>query len=334
MEDTDQRFWSRFVHHAMEHSPEFRGAFDKERQLFRTLASAGELGERVTVMCCGDGREVEMLLNLHREFPQIKELNGVDLLSTSINQVREKVRSNVQGVDDVHIRLLQEDATNTSIEPHSQDTVTCMLTMVNFNDTFIAAFCEHVARILKPGGTFIFSVYNHDAFDARMEMYTTVEAPVEHAEPSTGLVTFGEGFEEASFSRQFDQDHIQRLIEASGLHVRHYDGRGITHLGIAEKAVTHEHERISLFHQTAVAASVIALLGGALFMKHVGHQKDRVEDLNSRIVEVGPGIFLRVDLNKEREGRGNRVQDTNPSLLHPRGVVRRIPPLCGCSSIG
>lgn len=288
---------------ALENSPEFSGALNKEKLLFRELASKGELGERVTVMCCGDGREMELLLDLHREFPQLKELNGVDLLSISIDQVRKKVREKVQQLDGVNVRLFQENATDTSIEPNSQDTVTCMLTMVNFNDEFITKFCKHVKHILKPGGKFIFSVYNHDAFDTRMKLYTKMGAPVESADPESGYVVFAQDFEEAAFSRQFKTDQFQRLVEDNDLDVRHYDGGGITHVGVVEKAKVHRgHERVPLLHQMAIAASLAGVLGISYMQKLNVDKENAKRGEDSKIMEVGPGIFMRVNLKKGTVG--------------------------------
>lgn len=267
--------------------------------LFRQLASKGGLGERVTVMCCGDGREVESLLDLHAEFPQIKELNAVDWLKISIDQVRERVREKVEGLDDVSINLLQEDATGTSIAPNSQDTVTCMLTMVNFNDEFIAKFCKHVQRILRPGGKFVFSVYNDDAFDARMKLYTKMGAPIESADPQTGYVTFEQGFDEANFSRQFTPEQFQRLVGKAGLDVRRYDGDGITHLGVLEKAkVSRVQECVPAWHRLAIATSLASILGIAV-MNAPNPGTANVEDADGwRTTEVGPGVFMRVNYKK------------------------------------
>lgn len=299
MDDHGSRLWSRVLQDAMQNSSEFSEALEKEKQLFRALAMKGELGERVTVMCCGDGREVESLLDVHREFPQITELNAVDLLSISIDQVQEKIRGRMKALDGVYVRLLQEDATNTSIAPGSQDTVTCMLTMVNFNDAFIEKFRAHVQHILKPGGKFIFSVYNHDAFDARMKLYTKMEAPIETVDPHSGLVVFEEGFNEAAFSRQFKEEEIRKLLEASGLDVRLCDAKGITHMGIAEKAmVQRKHEDIPASYQMAIAASILVLIGGCFYADYQKIQRDNAADPDSKVIEAGPGIYMRVNWKK------------------------------------
>lgn len=297
--DSGDRLWSRFVRDAMENSPEFSHAFTKESQLFRELASNGELGERVTVMCCGDGREVESLLDLHAEFPQLKELNAVDWLKVSIDQVRERVRGKIDGLDGVDINLLQEDATSTSIAPASQDTVTCMLTMVNFDDVFIEKFCTHVNRILKPGGKFIFSVYNHEALDSRMKLYTKMGAPIESVDPKTGYVAFECGFEEAGFSRQFTPEQFRQLVGMADLNVRQYDGDGITHLGILEKAqVSRVQERVLAWYQLTIAASLAAVIG--LSVTNAPPDARSVEDADGwRTTQVAPSIFMRVNYKKQ-----------------------------------
>ncbi len=293
------RLWSRFIRDAIENSPEFNHAFGKEAELFRELAANGELGERVTVMCCGDGREVESLLDLHAEFPQLKELNAVDWLKVSIDQVRERVRGKIDGLEGVDINLLQEDATATSIAPGSQDTVTCMLTMVNFDDGFIEKFCAHVNRILKPGGKFIFSVYNQDAFDSRMKLYTKMGAPIESVDPKTGYVAFESGFEEAGFSRQFTPEQFRQLVGKSDLDVRSYDGDGITHLGVLEKEkVQRAQGRVPAWHQLAIATSLASILGLAV-MNAPNPGMANAEDADGwRTTEIAPGVFMRVNYEK------------------------------------
>lgn len=291
MEDSSKRLWSKFLRDA-ENSPDFSNALNKERQLFRELASRGELGENVTVMCCGDGREMDMLMELHREFPQLTELNGVDLLSISIEQVREKMREKTRGIAGVDVRLLHEDATATSIKPNSQDTVTCMLTMVNFDDKTVARFLKHVERILKPGGKFLFSVYNHKAFDARMDLYGKMGAPIESADSQSGLVEFGKDFEEASFSRQFAEGQIRHLVAEAGLEFSHYDDSGITHMGVLEKTKVHRAEKHALVCQQVLAtAASIALIVGGMYVKMKKTEEIFAADKDAQIVEIGPGQF-------------------------------------------
>lgn len=300
MEDPSNRLWSRFQRDAMENSPEFRDAFEKERKLFHELASKGELGERVTVMCCGDGREVELLADLHREFPQLKQLNGVDLLSISIDQVRERMRGKMERLPDVELRLLQEDATDTSIEPESQDTVTCMLTMVNFDDEFILKFSRHVYRILKPGGKFVFSVYNDKAFGERIKLYRKMNAPIESSDPKTGLVTFEEGFDEAAFSRQFRKNQFKDLVFNAGMDVASHDDTGITHVGVLRKQESAYVDReLPVWQQMAFAASMAAVLAGITYVGSV-HAPREEYDPDAKWSEVGPGFFMNV--NKRRKG--------------------------------
>lgn len=295
MNDSGDRLWTRFVRDALENSPEFSHAFKKEAELFRALASKGDLGERVTVMCCGDGREVGSLLDLHAEFPQIKELNAVDWLEISIDQVRGRIREKVDGLEGVTINLLQEDATATSIAPNSQDTVTCMLTMVNFKDEFLRKFFRHVHRILKPGGKFVFSVYNEKAFHARMALYEKIGAPIMSADPKTGYVAFEEGFHEADFSRQFTPDEFRLLTGYADLDVRSYDGDGITHLGILEKEkVRQKQVDPPAWVRYTVAASIAGLLTIAFADATDEAAKPAPwKEGEYTMSEVGPGIFMR-----------------------------------------
>ena len=234
MSDFENRDWTRVLRLAQK-SSEFKNAFKKELNLLTTLASKRMLGEHVTVMCCGDGREIGLILDVQKDYPQVKKLTGVDLLDISIQQVRQKVKSRVDDLCDIGISLLVEDATKTSIALESQDTVVCMLTMVNFDDKLISAMFEHVQEILKPGGKFIFSLYNHQAFDARYKLYSEANLPFVSFDRDSGLFTFEDGYKEASLSRQFTEAQVRAIVEKSALEFSYFDNQGITHIAVIEK---------------------------------------------------------------------------------------------------
>ena len=234
MSDFENRDWTRCLEVAAKNS-EFTDALNKELNLLTTLASNRMLGEHVTVMCCGDGREIGLILDVQKDYPQVKKLTGVDLLDLSIQQVRQKVKSRVDDLCDVGISLLVEDATKTSIPPESQDTVMCMLTMVNFDDKLISDIFEHVQEILRPGGKFIFSLYNHKAFDTRYDLYSQAGAPFVNFDRDSGLFTFEDGYKECSFSRQFTESQVREIVEKSPLEFSHFDTEGITHIAVIEK---------------------------------------------------------------------------------------------------
>ncbi len=294
MSDFENRDWTRCLELA-EESSEFKDAFNKEFNLLTTLASERMLGEHVTVMCCGDGREIGLILDLQRDYPQVKQITGVDLLDISIQQVRQKVKSRVDDISAVGITLLIEDATKTSIPLESQDTVMCMLTMVNFDDKLISAMFEHVQEILKPGGKFIFSLYNHQAFDARYNLYSDVGVPFVDSDRDSGLFTFAEGWEEASFSRQFTESQVREIVEKSPLEFSHFDTKGITHIAVIEKTKSSKQYttfvKASWFSRAAVAASIVFSVGGLSDFANAQFARETRECHGVyRIMEIAPGV--------------------------------------------
>ena len=110
-----------------------------------------------------------------------------------------------------------------------------MLTMANFTDEQIDNLFSHASEILKPGGMFVFSIYNEKAFVTRYEMYVAMKAPIESFCLETGLVEFEDGFDEASFSRQFSRSEVEDMVVRNGFELTYLDGEGITNLVVATK---------------------------------------------------------------------------------------------------
>lgn len=227
------RAWTQAWVNALEAYPEFREAMDKEDHFFRRYA--GWFGADVTVGGCGDGREIMQILLGNRRAFRLKKLVAVDLLDVSLEQVDSLLEINKSLTSDVSFELLKSDVTQTSIPHDSQDTVVFMLTMANFTDVQIDNLFSHASEILKPGGMFVFSIYNEKAFATRYEMYVAMQAPIESFCLETGLVEFEDGFDEASFSRQFSRSEVEDMVIRNGFELTYLDGEGITNLVVATK---------------------------------------------------------------------------------------------------
>ena len=235
----------------------YRGTLEKETFLFQELALKGLLGQYVTILCCGDGREVGKILFADQFYPQIEKLIGIDILEMSIQQVQEKIDT-VWAEYNVDVEVKLEDAKATSIEKYSQDTIFLMLTMVNFDNEFIDSIMSHVYELLKPDGRFVFSVFNENALETRLEVYEGF-APIKwykrdgiivfsdvsenaldtrlHVDEGMrdGYVRFKDGWPEAEFSRQFTSSDIYEICERSGFARPELDSSFITHLAVVQK---------------------------------------------------------------------------------------------------
>ena len=132
--ETQNRDWSSILEKCFNNT-RYRGTLEKEKRLIEELAEKGNLGKNVTVLCCGDGREMGDILDANKKYPQVEKLIGIDLLETSIQQVQEQI-DGVWGEYDVEVEVKKEDAIATSIDKHTQDTIFILLTMVNFDNEF------------------------------------------------------------------------------------------------------------------------------------------------------------------------------------------------------
>ena len=250
------RDWSSILEKCFKNT-RYRGSLEKEKRLIQELASEGSLGENVTVLCCGDGREMGDILDANQNYPQVKKLTGIDLLKTSIKQVQDLI-DGVWAEYNVEVELKLENALATSIDKHTQDTIFILLTLVNFDNEFIDNLLSHAYELLKPDGRFVFSVFNESALDTRLQVYEGF-APIKwykrdgiivfsdvsenaldtrlHVDEGMrdGYVRFEDDWPEAEFSRQFTSSDIYEICERSGFARPELDSSFITHLAVVQK---------------------------------------------------------------------------------------------------
>jgi SAM-dependent methyltransferase len=229
--ETQNRDWSSILEKCFNNT-RYRGTLEKEKRLIEELAEKGNLGKNVTVLCCGDGREMGDILDANKKYPQVEKLIGIDLLETSIQQVQEQI-DGVWGEYDVEVEVKKEDAIATSIDKHTQDTIFILLTMVNFDNEFIDNILSHVYELLKPDGRFVFSVFNEHALYTRMQVYEGV-APIKWV-TNDGFVKFKDGWDEAEYSRQFSNSDVADICQRSGFACPIIDSSYITHLAVVQK---------------------------------------------------------------------------------------------------
>jgi len=225
------RDWSSILEKCFKNN-RYRGSLEKEKRLIQELASEGKLGENVTVLCCGDGREMGDILDANQYYPQVKKLTGIDLLETSIKQVQDLI-DGVWAEYNVEVELKLENALATSIDKHTQDTIFILLTLVNFDNEFIDNLLSHAYELLKPDGRFVFSVFNEHALYTRMQVYEG-HAPIKWV-TTDGFVRFKDDWPEAVFSRQFSTAEVTDICQRSGFARPTVDSSYITHLAVVQK---------------------------------------------------------------------------------------------------
>ena len=227
------RDWTRILKSSHENKI-YTQSLKKEEEIIYSLASKKAIGENATVLCCGDGREMEMILKANSKYPQLQTLHGVDMLEVSKTQINQKINDGLWEADGVEISVLVENAKHTSIKKYTQDTVFLLLTMANFDNEMIDAVLKHVFELLKPNGKFVFSVFNEHALYTRMQVYREGNAPIKWV-LNDGYVKFKEDWPEAKFSRQFRSNDVHDICLGSGFERPQLDSSFITHLSVVQK---------------------------------------------------------------------------------------------------
>ena len=275
------RDWSSILEKCFKND-RYRGTLEKEKRLIQELASEGSLGENVTVLCCGDGREMGDILDANQCYPQVKKLTGIDLLETSIQQVQEQI-DGVWREYDVEVEVRKEDAKATNIEKYTQDTIFILLTMVNFNNEFIDNILSHVYELLKPDGRFVFSVFNEHALYTRMQVYEG-DAPIKWV-LNNGFVRFEDDWPEAVFSRQFSSSEVTDICQRSGFARPRIDSSYITHLAVIQKQSYVDQ----LIAQRRNKALMVCALSFMMINNMYANQGNQECNGGVRTIEVAPG---------------------------------------------
>jgi ubiquinone/menaquinone biosynthesis C-methylase UbiE len=179
-------------------TPVYAELFDAERDF---LLSHIAQNSKVLDIGCGDGRNIETILNV------TKDVIGIDNDPKAVSDAKAHL-ANIPSV-----QILLADVIALPFPENSFDAVTLMMTLVNFNHNKVHALKE-MARVLKQDGKTIISVYSEDAFDKRMEIYKQVQAPIDRVEGTTVILDISFG---ANISEQFSKEEIETLAEQANL---------------------------------------------------------------------------------------------------------------------
>ena len=137
---------------------------------------------------------------------------------TDLNQPMLDHAASKQGLDD-RITWRQADALNLPFDDATFDTVVCQFGVMFFPDR-VAGYAE-ARRVLKPGGSFFFNVWDHIAANEFANVVTEAAASVFPNDPPRFLARTPHGYHDVDFVREelgkagFSQISINTLEEIS-----------------------------------------------------------------------------------------------------------------------
>ncbi len=183
--------WDKIVENAPE---DFKDYFEKEEKFIKEYVSKKDI---VLDLGCGTGRTINIMS------PFCKEIIGIDNDEFAV----EKGNKNIDKLKNA--KIIFADAEKTPFPNNKFDVIFSGLTFVNFGKTKFGILQE-IKRTLKKNGKFIFSVYNENSLNERLEMYKKYE-PRKIVIDEKGNVSFGS----EAVSEKFSREEIIKILEDS-----------------------------------------------------------------------------------------------------------------------
>jgi len=192
---TNIDYWEKVLENP---TPPFRALFDAESKYIRSCVPGNS---KVLDIGCGNGRNIRSIVEM------AKEIIGIDNDPKAVDDAKKNL------ADFSGVKIILADALNLPFPDKSFDVVIFLDTLVNMKENKVQTLKE-MSRVLTDDGKIIISVYSEDAFDARMDIYKIVNAPINKIEGTK--FTFDESLA-ANVSEQFSKDDIENLANQSGL---------------------------------------------------------------------------------------------------------------------
>lgn len=187
----------------------FKRYKDKEEKFIKENISKGDT---VLDLGCGTGRTIKIIA------PLCKEVIGID----NDEEAVERGQDNIKELN--NSKLILEDAEETNFSDNYFDKIFIGLTFVNFGDTKTKILSE-IKRILKKDGKLIFSVYNENSLNARLENYEKYDKGNYKVDEKGNLeFTYG------AVSEQFTKEQITEILEQAGFEILDIDKEDIFYL--------------------------------------------------------------------------------------------------------
>lgn len=182
----------------------FQDWFHKEEEFLQTLAETNRSSHFIDVGC-GAGRHASLLA---REGAVV---SGVDNNATMI----EKATANIKydGTISDRVDLYLEDATKMHFQSETFDFVVCMTNTFGNMPDIEQEVVDEMARLLKPNGKLILSVYcdERNYIDLRSRTYTEIGLQIKHCNQKS--IETREGL----YSRHFSKGELEAVCRSAGL---------------------------------------------------------------------------------------------------------------------
>jgi len=161
-------YFYKWINEVVPEYPKLKRWVERENEVLSKLMDSNNEIERALDIGCGWGRHLELMLS-----KGVKHAAGIDNNPVMIRRCGNLLR---KYPDRVSVRL--EDAQDITYKDNEFDFVICMTnTFGNLgNDNIRREAIREIVRVLKPGGTFVLSIYNDSrkALHSRMESYLRV----------------------------------------------------------------------------------------------------------------------------------------------------------------
>ncbi len=160
-------------------------------------------GQRVLSLACGQGRDARLLASLGAE------VTGVDIAREMLGRARAHEVRQPRG-----ITYLEGDAQALSLVDASFDGIACHMALMDIPN--LRAAIGEVARVLNPGGWFVFSIV-HPCYGPHVQIVSDYMLDQRYAKqlPNDALPTYAYHRPLADYVNELDANglHLRRLIE-------------------------------------------------------------------------------------------------------------------------
>jgi SAM-dependent methyltransferase len=180
----------------------YRRWFEKEQEYFDRHVAM--LHANVLDVGCGTGRSLSYLIGKN------DNLYGVDNDPEAVKDARKRFSENPK------VSIMMEDARDLPFKDDFFDYVLCISTPANFA-SFGANpmdFYSEMRRVLKSYGQIVFSVFNEDAFEERMKVYTSIDSKIEEINGTTVRFAVPSG---GHVSQQFSKPQLEEIFRHAKL---------------------------------------------------------------------------------------------------------------------
>ncbi len=198
--DTNVDYWEGVLNNP---TPPYQALFEEEKNYVREHIPNNSY---VLDIGCGNGKNTKLILE------KTENVTAIDIDPKAVADAK------INLAPFPTVKILQADALSLPFENRVFDVVVLLETIANLAQNKIPVLRE-INRVLKDSGKIIASVFSEDAFEARMEIYKKLNAPIKEIVGTT--VIFDESLG-ANRSEQFSLDEVSVMADEAGLKITHH----------------------------------------------------------------------------------------------------------------